>query len=110
MPKFINIAVGSSPDAETYILTVRDNGDVTGTDNRMTLLTLASYFAPLTKKVVTASAGQTITDAFLANPITEFSTGTQNYIIGEDFTQNTGTETITFATGFFTGQKVLLKM
>ena len=58
----IQIAVGNSPSSETYIVTVTDNGDGTGTDYRMALSTLAPLIAPFTKKmppIANPGAGET---------------------------------------------------
>jgi len=87
----------------SYIVGYEYGGD----NKRYSANDIASF---LSKLVTAASDSGDLTDSFLASTISMIVTNGQSYLKDVDFTQNTGTSTITGVTiGFFTGQKILLK-
>lgn len=94
---------------------VRDNGDGTFTDIRVTASELVANVLANTRKVVTVlnenigAGGTTLTDIFFTNTITEIVVGAQAYIAGVDFAQN-GSIITGFNFSFYDGQKLIAKL
>ena len=93
---------------------VRDNGDGTFTDIRVSASEMVNYLLSQTRKAITAvsenigSLGTTLTDPFFSVNVSVIITNSQAYLNGVDFTQNTGTSTITGVNiTFYDTQKIL---
>lgn len=88
-----------------YFLGVRDNGDGTYSD----FLYSPAQVVGANKKIINVVVGgQTLTDTFFSNQISEIITDAQVYIVGIDFTIDTTTQTITGLTiSFRTGQTLI---
>lgn len=97
------------------IVGVRDNGDGTYTDIRITGPEVINFLLSQTRKLITAvgssigAGGATYTDPFFVNPITEIVTGTQTFIRDVDFTQ-AGAIITAINFGFYDTQKFLARL
>jgi len=101
--KFSELPVDATFNSDTRIIVIQPN-DSGGFDNYYA--TPAQISSGASRKLITSAVtGTTLTDVFFANPITGLATNNQFYIIGENFTQDTGTNTITGVNiSFYTGQ------
>lgn len=101
--KFSELPVDADFNSDTRIIVIQPDGSG-GFNNYYA--TPAQIATGASRKVITADAtGTTITDVFFANPITGIATSNQFYIIGENFTQDTGTNSITGVNlSFYSGQ------
>ena len=111
--------ISALPTASTaadlaYFVGIKDNGDSTFTTQKFSLSQLRTELAATTKKLITVAAGpdsSTLTDTFFASEISEISTNNQCYLLGVDYTQDTGTRTITgIRITFSGGQKLLARI
>lgn len=101
--KFSELPADTEFDESTRIIVIQPDGSG-GFNNYYA--TPAQVASGASRKVITANAtGTTITDSFFANPITAIATSNQFYIIGENFTQDTGAQSITGVNlSFYSGQ------
>lgn len=96
-----------------YVIGVRDNGDGTFTNYKYTPEQIAAYVGSAgasTKRIVVADSGDSLTDIFFSNAINAILTNNQTYLLDVDYTQDTGTETITGTTISFFETQVLIAL
>lgn len=110
--RFDQIASAPSITTAAYFVGTFDNGDGTFTDYRYSYnQLLESLRIRFSKTIICPSDSATLVDVFFANPVSMIVTGTQTYILSVDYTQNTGTNTITGTTiTFSTGQIILARL
>ena len=93
-------------DANSSLIGVEYDGSSAYTNQRFTMAQLYGFLS----KIVTAGAtSATCTDAFFAIPIKSLVVNGQTFLLNVDFTQNTGTTSVTFTNGmgFDLNQKFL---
>jgi hypothetical protein len=119
--KFSEIPNGSSVTGTTYFIAAVYAGGVwSNAGQKFTaqqiqdavIVTMRKNITALTANISTVTvANDTLTDAFFADDITSILTNSQAYIVGVDFTQNTGDSTITLINGSnFNNNQVLIAM
>lgn len=113
--KFQDIDLVTLSETGTFV-GVRDNGDGTFTDIRVSASEMVRYITESSRKIITAldanigAGGTTLTDPFFLIPISELITNSQAYIKDVDFTQNTSTGTVTgLNMTFYDTQKLIAR-
>lgn len=113
--KFQEIGIALISASATFI-GVRDNGDGTYSDVRVTADEFAKYTREKNRKVISVVAenigpgGTTLTDPFFLEPVEEIVANAQAYIRDVNFTQNTDTGRITgLDITFYSNQKIIAR-
>lgn len=111
--KFQDVPLSALTSGGTFI-GVKDNGDGTFTDIRVSAAALTTYLLAQTRKPITAltanigAGGTTLTDPFFADGLSEICANSQSYINTVDFTVTGNTVTgINF--NFYDGLKLIAK-
>ncbi len=107
--KFIQITEASTLPEEAYIVGTEGTTG-SSTDYRYTVPQIANTINTVNVKKIDANAdGVTITDAFFGEAIQIIFTSGQAYIIDVDFTQITGSNSVTLINGstFYIGQVLI---
>jgi hypothetical protein len=104
--KLSQIPPASSINGTEVLVGVRDNGDGTFTDYTYPATSIAGMGR---KRIIVPANGDTLTDPFFANTITEIIADNQVYISVDDFTQS-GTTITGVTISFTSGQKIIAKL
>jgi len=111
--RFDQITDCPSITTAAYFVGTFDNGDSTFTDYKYSVSDLLAYVASASSLLITvATGGSTLTDSFFTTTCRSITTGTQTYLLGVDYSQNTSTGVITSLgdLSFFVGQKILARL
>ena len=111
--KFQDVDLVALTSAGSFI-GVKDNGDGSYTDIRVTAAALTSFLLEQSRKIITVAAenvgagGTTLTDAFFTGGVSEITANSQSFVLGEGFTI-TGNVATAINFTFYAGQKLLAK-